>query len=156
VIWTEYWVDPGATDKNLTMRKLLDQAVPDIVFVDEGVRLRQNNPLWKCQGLKVFVALDNWRGKPPIDWWACETHILKHHAVGGVTNGEFKIHMATSIISGLKVSQNLGHATPALFRNCLDPTNTGIRCPPPSVQGTPPIWVKMKMGCYIGTEGVIT
>jgi hypothetical protein len=95
VVWTVV-LKPGEDSIGTRLVEALKERVPTLVFVDEGIRVRQNSPLWRERGIQVVVSGENWRGKPPKDWWTCETHELSHRALGGVTNGVFRVHMATS------------------------------------------------------------
>lgn len=79
------------------LTNLLVKDPPDMIFLDEGVCLRPKNPIWGERKLKLVVAVEPWKGKPPIQWWTCETRQFMHQDVGGVTNGIFDVHLAIGL-----------------------------------------------------------
>lgn len=105
---------------------------PNIIFLEEGVRLRPNNPIWSQRRLRLVVAIDCWQGKPPADGWSCETRQIRHQDVGGVSNGCFDVFLAKSVGLKKSISRVLTQAVRARFKHMLDPTLTGIRCAIPS------------------------
>jgi hypothetical protein len=136
VAWTVK-VNPDDTSIGLRLTKALRFMVPSVVFVDEGVRLRQNSPMWKERGIHCVVSSDIWRGRPPKVWWSCETHVMSHEDLGGVTNGIFKIHIALNRTQNLEFRSTPRAAIPAKFKQILDSTVAGIRCAIPTTRVAP-------------------
>jgi hypothetical protein len=134
VVWA-LRIERGHNWDNLA--RALQDKVPDFVFVDEGLRLRPNNPVWRCLGIKVVVSTEVWRGKPYGEGWICSTQSFSHQELGGVTNGVFQVHLARNSGVRNEITQVVRRATPAQFKHCLDTTVPGIRCPVPSEKVAP-------------------
>jgi hypothetical protein len=152
IVWT---VGAGLASSELSPRvaNALSLTVPRLIFIDEGIRLRPNSPVWKARTVALVVAVENWRGKPPPEWWVCETHKFDHQELGGVTNGKFKVYVAKSLDLMLASGQ-------AYEWGCRQNSNTcwitrsrerGARSPTPRLLRSG----KTPMVCYIGTDDII-
>jgi hypothetical protein len=130
-------VNPDDMSMGSKLIEVLRCMVPSVVFVDEGVRLRPNSPLWKERGIHCVVSVDIWRGKPSKEWWSCQTLVMSHEELGGVTNGIFKIHIALSRTQNLEFRTTPRSAIPAKFKQILDSTVAGIRCAIPTTRVAP-------------------
>jgi hypothetical protein len=126
----------GANDVNQRLPPLLEREVPQVIFVDEGVRLRPNSLVWRKQGIQLVVSAEIWRGKPPKEWM-CDTHILNHADLGGVTNGSFQVYLAKHALGQLNISVNVRNSPLAKFKNCLDGSIQGSRCAIPKEKVAP-------------------
>ena len=137
VQWT-LTVDRLDPQLGVKLLPLLEKGAPHIIFVDECIRLRPNNPIWKQREIQAVICAEEWRGKPPNDWWICQSRSLSHEMLGGVTNGLFQVHLATSIGLGKEVGCKTSSTIPAKLKSILDYTSHGSRCPVP-LEGTPPM-----------------
>jgi hypothetical protein len=137
VVWT-LELEGKATDMNSRLVDLLKQEVPCLIFLDEWVRLRPSSPLWSHQSIQLIVSVDNWKGKPPKEWWSCQTQTLSHAELGGVTDGVFQVHLASNIFWPASVSSTVRIASPpAKLKNFLDGSIQGSRCPIPKEKSAP-------------------
>jgi hypothetical protein len=136
VCWT-LKVEKDAGNIREQLEKVLVECTPQVVFLDEGIRLRPTSPLWKRREIQVVVSVENWKGKPPKDWWHTASQEFSHEDLGGVTNGIFKIHFATSPSLGATIESDRGPALRAKLSHILDHTEKGTRCPIPKGKEAP-------------------
>jgi hypothetical protein len=111
--------------------------VPRLIFIDEGIWLQPNSPVWKARTVALVVAVENWKGKPPPKWWSCETHEFDHQELGGVRNGSFKVYVAKSVDLRVDIRTSIRMGVPAKFKHVLDHTIKGARCPIPNTKASP-------------------
>jgi hypothetical protein len=83
------------------------------------------------------ISVDNWKGKPPKDWWKTEAQEFSHNSLGGVTNGTFTIRLAKSLVLEANISADVDAVVPAKLKSVLDPTVKGSRCPIPKDKVAP-------------------
>jgi hypothetical protein len=71
---------------------LQDKKSVDVVLVEAG-RLGKNSLVWNEDKCKAVICMEGWRGTLPKDWTILRRRI-RHESLGGVTNGEFLVHIA--------------------------------------------------------------
>jgi hypothetical protein len=137
IVWTVR-MDKDKEEGNVRIENALANMVPAVILVDEGLQLRPNNPVWRERAVQVVVTVDVWKGKPPKEWWVCNTLTLNHKELGGITNGTFQVHIAKNILAQLSMRATVQRAViQPKFKDVLDATVRGIRCPIPSLEKAP-------------------
>jgi hypothetical protein len=79
-------------DRDSELARTMDEIAVDPVLIEMG-RPRRNSPIWKGKRVMVVVSLDGWRESPPANWMTSR-HRVGHAQLGGMTEGEFLIHIA--------------------------------------------------------------
>jgi hypothetical protein len=74
------------------MKRLLQKVQVGVLLVESG-RVGTHSSIWNGATCKVVVSLEGWRGSPPSAWTILRKRI-RHDELGGVTNGEFVVHVA--------------------------------------------------------------
>jgi hypothetical protein len=130
--------DTTAGKGDAVLKTLLRQEPVNVVLVETG-RLRKGSPVWEDEGVPVVLSLDGWRGSPPAQWTTRRMKI-RHDQLGGVTEGEFTVHVAhTGEFTGFKWCENL-QGVPARLGHVLECTGTGKKVPIP--KDTPEGWTQ--------------
>ena len=126
VVWT-LEVEKDAASITQRLEVVLKTSSPQVIFLDEGIRLRPTSPIWESRAVQLGVSIENWRGKPPKGWWTTDTWDLSHEALGGVTNGLFKDRIARSMTLEAELQPCLRPALLGKLKHVLDPTVNGAR-----------------------------
>jgi hypothetical protein len=74
------------------LKRLLQKREVDVLLVESG-RVGTHSSIWNEASCKVAVSLEGWRGSPPSAWTILRKRI-RHDELGGVTTGEFVVHVA--------------------------------------------------------------
>ena len=127
----------GDEENKLRLMELLASGRPDVIFLDEKVRLKTSSPVWRAPNLKLVLSIENWKGSPPRNDWACATHSLSHQDLGGVTNGVFRVFWARRCSTTHDVTFPDQAASRSRLNHILDVVAPGSRCPIPPDEGTP-------------------
>ena len=127
----------GDEENKLRLMELLASGRPDVIFLDEKVRLKTSSPVWRAPNLKLVLSIENWKGSPPRNDWACATHSLSHQDLGGVTNGVFRVFWARRCSTTHDVTFPDQAASRSRLSHILDVVAPGSRCPIPLDEGTP-------------------
>ena len=128
VSWTLHvTLDHAQVRERLT--RLLEESCPQLVFIDEGVRLQASSPIWSCPTVLLVVAVECWKGRPMASEWKCTQETISHRLVGGVTSGVFQVHLArrhTALTDVVFVGRP---SVKACFGSILDETiGGGTKC----------------------------
>jgi hypothetical protein len=133
---------PGAKDGELV--KIMADARVEAVLVETG-RLRKSNPVWKAPQVAVVMSLDGWRECPPEDWTTSRKKV-SHAQLGGVTDGEFLIHIAyRGPFEDFDWCENLP-GVPAKLVHVLSCIGSGRKIPIP--EGVPDGWAAGERLCW--------
>jgi hypothetical protein len=130
-------VEKDALSTAQRLEVVLKKCIPQLIFLDKGIRLRPTSPIWESWVVQLVVSIENWRGKLPKEWWTTKTWDLSHDKLGGVTNGSFKIRIARSITLETDLQHCVGPALLGKLKHVLDPTVKGVRCPIPNDKTAP-------------------
>jgi hypothetical protein len=127
---------PLGRDEELA--RAMDEKAVDVILIETG-RPRRNSPIWKGTRVLVVVSLDGWRESPPANW-TTSRHRVGHAQLGGVTEGEFVIHIAhRGQFDGFDWCKDLP-GVPAKLAHVLTCTGSGRKVPIP--EGTPDGWTE--------------
>jgi hypothetical protein len=127
----------GDEENKLRLMELLASGRPDVIFLDERIRLKPNSPVWRTPNLKLVMGIEIWKGSPPRNNWACGTHTFSHQHLGGVTNGDFRVYWARRCSTTHEITFPDQAASRASLSHILDVVAAGSRCPIPPEGGTP-------------------
>jgi hypothetical protein len=117
---------------------LLDGDPVDVVLMKSG-RVRSGSLIWQASDVMVVLSLDGWRSPPPSQWKTRRMNI-RHDQLGGVTEGEFTVHVAfKGDFAGFNWCENLV-GVPAKLGHMLECTGTGKKVPIPL--DTPKGWTQ--------------
>jgi hypothetical protein len=83
----------GRESENKEKADTLLRSKPVEVILVEAGRLGEHSTVWKEETCKVVISLEGWRGCPPREW-RIRRQRIRHESLGGVTNGEFTVHLA--------------------------------------------------------------
>jgi hypothetical protein len=124
-------VDKTAKERSDEVLKVLMEKNPvDVVLIDTG-RLRTGSLVWAGTEVSIVLSLDGWRGPPPVQWNTRRMKI-RHDQLGGVTEGEFTVHIThKGEFAGFNWCANL-KGVPARLRHVLECTGTGKKVPIPT------------------------
>jgi hypothetical protein len=86
------WSVGGGQEGGKELKMQLTASPVDIILLEAG-RLSPKSPVWNSEHTMVVVSLEGWRGCPPKEW-TIRRRKIRHDEIGGVTNGEFGIHIA--------------------------------------------------------------
>ncbi|GKY95914.1 hypothetical protein MPSEU_000552000 [Mayamaea pseudoterrestris] len=109
---------------------LARQQEADVVCFD-NIRPGASHAVWKLPGVELVIWFGSYsRGNVPLGWIRT-SHLIRHSELGGVTNGEFVVHLATRSDAPLaKLPQEVG--VRMYLASIIDKTANGVPCSPPT------------------------
>jgi hypothetical protein len=138
IVWKTRAGEKVPDERDGELATMLRDSPVDAVLVETG-RLRRSSPVWRGDAVMVVVSLDGWRESPPADW-TTSRHRISHAQLGGVTEGEFQIHIACrGPLEDFDWCTNLP-GVPARLEHILTCTGSGRKVPIPDE--TPEGWTE--------------
>jgi hypothetical protein len=136
IVWKTRAGENGPDERDGVLARMLRDSPVDAVLVETG-RLRRSSPVWKGDAAMVVISIDGWRESPPADWTTSRQRV-SHAQLGGVTEGEFLIHIACrGLLENFDWCNNLPGVL-AKLEHVLTCTGLGRKVPIPD--GTPEGW----------------
>jgi hypothetical protein len=121
------WTLGKESDEAGSLEKALGEKQVDVLLIESG-RVGAHSPIWGASACKVVVSMEGWRGLPPGEW-TIRRKKIRYDALGGVTNGEFVVHVAhRGEFSGFNWFDELRGA-PAKLNHVLTCTGSGRKVP---------------------------
>jgi hypothetical protein len=119
----------GTESSDQVLYGLMRKNPVNVALIEAG-RLRPGSPVWGEGETMVVLSLDGWRGPPPAQWKTGRTKI-RHDQLGGVTEGEFTVHIAyKGEMADFGWFEKL-KKVPAKLSHVLEYTGTGKKVPIP-------------------------
>jgi hypothetical protein len=126
IVWTIGKESEGVGN----LEKALGEKQVGVLLVESG-RVGAHSLIWGASACKVVVSMEGWRGSPPGDW-TIRRKKIRHDALGGVTNGEFVVHVAHrgfNWFDELKgVPAKLNHGLTCTGPSLKVPMTDGVKC----------------------------